>query len=61
MIKMPAILTTLLLNGNPVRKVRALTPPSIRTNAFSFYHPQHKYRGFLTGKKEQLSAKQLNL
>lgn len=49
MINAPMILTTLLLNVNPVRKVRALTPSSIRTNAFSFYHPQHKYRGFLTG------------
>jgi hypothetical protein len=33
---------------NPVRKVGALTPPSIMNELF-LLHPRHKWRGFLTG------------
>ncbi|MDI7260696.1 MAG: MoaD/ThiS family protein [Thermodesulfobacteriota bacterium] len=34
---------------NPVRKDGALTPTLSKMNIICFYHPRHKWRGFLTG------------
>ena len=35
--------------GNPVREDRALNPALSKMNIVCFYHPRHKWRGFLTG------------